>query len=243
MKRLLGLLALLLVPALLTVPTGPAAHAAVGPRDLEARTSKILTLAAHEKWDEVARYTNAKMLAWLKVHDHRTKPPACKKSVASRPGDPVYACLYEESRIFHYAVPMKWWIFYRKVDGRWTLVNERIITSASADRLRTNLGARADKIWSLAVAGNWDAVAPYMTLAGLSELKTYVGTATGPVDPATSPRACEQVNKPSRYADYGKFNCLLPIIYETDVDHGLAFNDSSGRWLATGIFDAEAIFP
>ncbi len=74
------------------------------------------------------------MLAWLKVHDHRTKAPSCKKSVADRPGDPVYACLYEEVRVFHYAVPMKWWIFYRRVEGRWTLVNERIIASATADR-------------------------------------------------------------------------------------------------------------
>ncbi|KRA38034.1 hypothetical protein ASD81_04995 [Nocardioides sp. Root614] len=232
----------MLVPALLTVPTAAPAQA-VDANDIEARTSKILVLAAHEKWDEVARYTNAKMLAWLKVHDHRTKAPSCKKSVASRPGDPVYACLYEESRIFSYAVPMKWWIFYRRLEGRWTLVNERIITSASADRVRTNLGARADKIWAFAVAGNWDAVAVYTTPGGLTELKTYVETATGPVDPATSPRACEQVTTPAGYADYGKFNCLLPIIYETDVDHGLAFDDSSGRWLATGIFDTEPIFP
>lgn len=242
MKRLLGLFAVVLVPALLTVPSAAPAQA-VDANDLEARTSKILTLAAHEKWDEVARYTNAKMLAWLKVHDHRTKPPVCKKSVASRPGDPVYACAYREATVYNYAVPMKWWIFYRQIAGKWTLVNERIITSENADRVRTNLGARADKIWSLAVAGDWDAVAPYATAAGLAELKTYIETATDPIDPATSPRACEQVNSTARYADYGKFNCLLPTIYETDVDHGLAFNDSSGRWLATSIFDAEAIFP
>ena len=141
MKRLLGSFALVLVPSVLAVPTRASAVAlepqtqavsAITVADIAARARRVVGLANRRDRVQLAALATPTMVSFLiDIGGNRRwerATPSCRKSVASRPGDTVYACRAAID-VNQWEVDESWWLYFRKVDGRWLAVNKSIATS------------------------------------------------------------------------------------------------------------------
>lgn len=168
-------------------PRSDAARAAQGVAALplaaiEARTRRILTFADRGDAASVRSFATPAISTFLLDRTWSVGPYDidCRRSVASRPGDPVYAC-----RIVGSAFPgnsavrvegRAYWLYLRHTSEGWTATARRLIGGESTRDLvavEQRLTARRDRLFDLALAGRFDEMKAEASKAVIDDLRTY----------------------------------------------------------------------
>lgn len=216
--------------------------------DIAARARRVVGLANRQEKSELARLATPAMVDFLlevaSRRSWRSATPECRKSVASRPGDTVYVCRAAERHLALAStvvtVPNEWWLYFRKVDGRWTAVNKRLASSRTAYETERSLEARTTKVMDLAWAEDWDAIETYVVPAILERLQITIPAMKQP-DAEPEPwteiphwSQCARI-KPTRVPTYGNYVCgWLVEDFGESISYA-SYRKVDGRWVATKI--------
>lgn len=205
--------------------------------DIAARARRVVGLANRRDKVQLAALATPTMVSFLvDIGGNRRwerATPSCRKSIASRPGDTVYACRAAID-VNQWEVDESWWLYFRKVDGRWLAVNKSVATSRTNYQTRKNLEARTNKIFALGWADRWNEVAPYLAPYLVQALQRDIAIMKmhGQAQPRTN--SCWRT-KALWVPGLGTYACGWVVHAEMDEQELLGFNQVNGAWIGNTI--------